>query len=99
VLETVKPGSLEFDYLAQAALVKLHVGEVLEQDVVRLIDGTLELLAGECTGGISSMTGTTLSSRTRIGSFGTINAIGRPFQTFSLDATACRSRRVRTWTY
>ena len=41
------------------------------------------------------MSGTVLSSRTSSGALGTIKEIGRPFQTFSLLATAWRSSRVR----
>ena len=47
MVEALEPGALQFDDLAQRALVELHVGEVLEQDVVRLVGGTLELLASE----------------------------------------------------
>src|SRR5439155_5303422 len=47
VAEAVEARSLEDDAVVQGAPVELHVGEVLEQDVVRLDVGTLELLASQ----------------------------------------------------
>src|SRR5437867_5772831 len=47
VAEAVEARSLEEDAVVQGAAVELHVGEVLEQDVVRLDVGTLELLTSE----------------------------------------------------
>ncbi len=45
VAESVEAHSPEDAAVVQRAAVELHVGEVLEQDVVRLDVGTLELLA------------------------------------------------------
>ena len=47
VMEAVEPTALQLDHGAQRAPVELHVGEVLEQNVVRLVRRALELLAGE----------------------------------------------------
>src|SRR5215472_276163 len=45
--EAVERSALALDHCAKRVPVELHVGEVLEQDVVRLVAFTLELLAGE----------------------------------------------------
>jgi hypothetical protein len=45
--EAVERSALALDHRAERVPVELHVGEVLEQDVVRLVAFTLELLAGE----------------------------------------------------
>jgi len=46
VNESVERSALALDLHAERVPVELHVGEVLEQDVVRLVAATLELLAG-----------------------------------------------------
>ena len=46
VLEALESGALEFAHVAQGAPIELDVGEVFEQEVVRLVVGTLELLTG-----------------------------------------------------
>jgi hypothetical protein len=45
--EAVERSALALDHRAERVPVELHVGEVLEQDVVRLDVFALELLAGE----------------------------------------------------
>lgn len=45
--EAVEPGALEDADVVQRSTVELHVGEVLEEGVVRLVVGALELLTGE----------------------------------------------------
>jgi len=47
VLEAVEPGALEHAGVEQRAPIELDVGEVLEEDVVGLVVGALELLTGE----------------------------------------------------
>src|SRR6476620_9725565 len=47
MVEAVERPALQLDRLAQRAAVELHVGEVLEQDVIRLVRRALELLAGQ----------------------------------------------------
>jgi hypothetical protein len=44
--EAVERSALALDHRAERVPVELHVSEVLEQDVVRLVAATLELLAG-----------------------------------------------------
>ena len=47
MVETIEPGALELADIAQRDSIELHVGEVLEQDVVRLVVRALELLPGQ----------------------------------------------------
>jgi len=44
VIHAVERATLQFDRRAQRVTVELHVGEVLEEDVVRLVRWALELL-------------------------------------------------------
>lgn len=43
--DAVEHAALQLDHLAQRSLMELDVGEVLEQDVHRLVPSVLELLA------------------------------------------------------
>jgi hypothetical protein len=66
VVEAIEPQTLELDDVTQGAPVELHVGEVLEQDVVRLVERALELLAGQarrCTRENSSTSSPTTTPR------------------------------------
>src|SRR5256886_12139152 len=47
VVEAIEPGAVELADIAQRASIELHVGEVLEQDVIRLVVRALELLPGQ----------------------------------------------------
>jgi len=47
MVDAVERPALQLDRSAEGAAVELHVGEVLEQDVIRLGRRALELLAGQ----------------------------------------------------